>query len=405
MKKESILGTGADTLADAVRGGMNHVGAMRGEPIPDGLFVHPPGCAVGDSQRDQTAGPFAARTSYIIERVISGQWREARLSPAHTGLTRDLWVFLASRRSNPIVRARRGDRQTICPLYWDLAIGSGPCGLGCRGCFLLGTFRSTRDPLQPLVYDNVALLWEAVRRWLIDPRRCSHHTLGLGADRCDSLLFEELVGHARQLIPMFADPLRNPNGCKLFLLTKSTNVHHLGGLPTDNTVVSFSLNPERMADLWEGKWPDTLERITPLIERRLAASLSAQRMGFEVRWRLDPILTPRGWQRNYREFLKRAAAEGHRPTRVTLGTYRQTHPQLDRWRRRWALPAAEWHPPKLARDGTHWHIPASDRVAIYRHVASLCAEFLPHATVALCKETSAVRREAGLCSPLCNCTA
>ena len=38
-------------------------------------------------------------------------------------------------------------------------------------------------------------------------------------------------------------------------MTKSTNVGYLEGLPTRNVAVTFSLNPESIADLWEGKWP------------------------------------------------------------------------------------------------------------------------------------------------------
>ncbi|MCH7721073.1 MAG: tetratricopeptide repeat protein [Planctomycetes bacterium] len=156
-----------------------------------------------------------------------------------------------------------------------MAVGSGAWGLGCRGCYLLGTFRSMRDPSQPLVYDHVAFLWNAARRWLIAPRRRAFHTLGLGTDRSDSLLFEGVTENARHLIPMFADAARNPHGCKLFLLTKSKNTDELEGLPTTNTIVTFSLNPEPIAHLWEGKWPDTLERITPPIAHRPAASLHA----------------------------------------------------------------------------------------------------------------------------------
>jgi len=262
-----------------------------------------------------------------------------------------------------------------------------------------------RDPMQPLVYDNIAFFTEAVRRWLLRPERRSCHTLGLGTDRSDSLLFESLTGHARRLIPMFADPLRNPSGSKLLLLTKTASVHHLDGLPRRNVIVSFSLNPEPIADLWEGKWPDTRERITPPIAERLAASRRVQQMGFEVRWRIDPILTPPGWEAHYSDFFKQAAAEGHRPTRITLGTYRETHPKLDHWRKRWGLPPMEWRPEHLKRDGTHWHMPREARVEAYNKIRDMCVALLPGSLLALCKETRAVRRLTGLRRPACNCLA
>jgi len=362
--------------------------------------------ADGQPGRPAPNGPFAPRTRFVLDQLAKSLWREATIPASLTGLNRDMPIFVASRKTNPVVHDWHGDRQTYCPpLYWDLAIGSGPCGLGCRGCYLLGTFRDRRDPHQPVVYDNVAFHWAAVRRWLLHPSRRNCHSLGLGTDRSDSLLFEGLLGHARQLIPVFADPARNPQGAKLLLLTKTCNVHYLAGLPTANIIVSFSLNPEPIADLWEGKWPDTLERITPPIDRRLEGSLEAQRKGFEVRWRIDPILTPDGWRDHYADFFAYAARCGHRPSRITLGTYRESTPQLQRWRAYWRVPPMEWSPAPLRRDGTHWHIGPAERVRIYRYIADQCERHFPASIVSLCKETTHVRQASGLCSPFCNCLA
>ncbi len=358
------------------------------------------------SPAEMSVSPFVRRTPVVVDKVRSGEWREGCIKARDAGLSRDVRIFLASRKTNPIVHNLQADRSTYCPpLYWDLAIGSGPCGLGCRGCYLMGTFRDRRDPHQPLVYDNLAFLWEAVRKWLASPDRRPVHSLGLGTDRSDSLLFELETGHARQLVPMFADPARNPSGCKLLLLTKTKNTRFLDGLPTDNVIVSFSLNPEPIADLWEGKWPDTSERITPSIDERLDASMMAQKMGFEVRWRIDPILTPDGWEGHYHDFFKKVAGQGHRPTRITLGTFRETTPQLDYWRRRWGVCEMEWRPEGLRRDGTHWHCPEEARVRTYRTVAAMCESCVPSALVSLCKETRSVRTQAGLTHAACNCLA
>ncbi|UCD29907.1 MAG: hypothetical protein JSV03_05375 [Planctomycetota bacterium] len=355
---------------------------------------------------DPDARSFKQRTAYISEQIKKGEWRVGCIRANECGLTRDLPIFLASRKTNPIVHDWHGDRNTYCPpLYWDLAIGSGPCGLGCRGCYLLGTFRDMRDPHQPLIYNNYSFLWEAVRKWLTSIDRRPWHSLGIGTDRSDSLLFEHITGHARHLIPMFADPRKNPRGCMLLLLTKSKNIHYLEGLPTSNVMVSFSLNPESIADLWEGKWSDTMERITPPIDERLTAALEAQEMGFEIRWRIDPILTLEGWENAYQEFLSQAADEGHRPTCITLGTFRENMPQLDYWRNFWGLPAMEWRPEVLRRDGTHYHSSPNYRINTYKIIAALCKKSFPDATVSLCKETRRIRQETGLCSQVCNCLA
>jgi len=227
--------------------------------------------------------------------------------------------------------------------------------------------------------------------------------MGLGIDRSDSLLYEGITGHARHLIPVFANAEQNPKGNLLVLATKSTNVGYLAGLPTVNVAVTFSLSPEPIADLWEGKWPDTLERITPPISARLAACLQAQHWGFETRWRLDPILTPPGWLAAYQEFLAEAAGMGLRPAKITLGTYREKNPQLDTWRENWGLPAMECEPKNMVKAGTHFHLPDTERLLIYDTVANLCRKYFPGSKIALCKETHQVRRQAKLCNADCNC--
>lgn len=104
----------------------------------------------------------------------------------------------------------------------------------------------------------------------------------------NSLLYDRYTSISQWIIPLFGDPNTNPRGCPLVLLTKSANVDQLEHLPHNGkVVVSFSLNPQSIADLWEG--------ITPSIARRLKAGLKAQAWGYHYRWRKDPILTPSGW--------------------------------------------------------------------------------------------------------------
>lgn len=346
------------------------------------------------------------RQSYVAAREADGTWRK-ELVPAHvTGLPRDTYIYRAARKTDPLTFSWHGDKDTFCPpQWWDLAIGSGPCGFGCRACFLMLTFRAMRDPLLPIVYDNIDHIHRCVAKWLVSPKRKAKHSLGLGIDRSDSLLYEGITGHARQLIPWFADPERNPNGCYLILLTKSANVHYLEGLPATGApvAVTFSVNPEPVADLWEGKYPDTLERITPQISERLRAAKEAQDMGFEVRLRLDPILTPDGWEEYYKEFIAEIARLKLRPSRITLGTYREKNSQLDAWRDKWGLPPMEWEPPLLSKEGTHRRVLRRERVLAYAEIAACLRKALPQSAISLCKETNVSRRETGLCGSCCNC--
>jgi DNA repair photolyase len=347
-------------------------------------------------------------TWYVDEQAAEGAWCEEIIPAEVVGLARPIRVFRTSRRTNLIAYDWHGDAETFCPpMWWDLAIGSGACGLGCRACFLMLTHRIRRDPWRHLLYDNVEDFARAAKKWLTTPERRTQHTLGVGIDRSDSLLYEGVTGHVRRLAPLFASPVTNPQSCKLILLTKSSNTHYLSDIPATeriNIVVTFSLNPEPVADLWEGKWPDGV-RITPSVERRLEAAALAQELGFEVRVRVDPILTPVGWQELYTDFACAVKRAGVKFRYWTLGTYREKNPQLQAWAERWGLPPMEWQPDEgeMTKDGTHRHLPPQRRIEIYQAVTKAIRLEHPDARVSLCKETHEVRRALRLCNADCNC--
>lgn len=366
---------------------------------------------------------------YIAREIARGAWIPHEVPPSVSGLSRPATILLAKRKTSLIKWAYHGDKETFCPPLWaDIAIGSGACGYGCRACFLMLTSRLLRDPLRPVVYDNGEAFdrevgkWLVAESWKVDERgrrpRSKKDSIGLGIDCSDSLLWEGVTGHARRLIPLFTRRETNPLGNPIILLTKSANTHYLDDIPSPalnrdasgeipNVVISMSLNPDLIADRWEGKYPDTLERITPPISRRLEALRHAQDLGFEVRARIDPILTPPGWEEMYREFFNEMVnVHGLRPTMLTLGTYREKNAQLDTFRGKWGLPPMEWSPETtVGREGTHIH--DAGRAETYRRVTEMIGRafrgtaHLPH--VSLCKETHAVRKETNLCNANCNC--
>lgn len=387
-------------------------------------------CAVPERVHlPMAADPFgrAIEDGFVRKEVERGAWRPLVVAPEMSGITRPMTIFLSKRKTHLIKWAWHGDEETFCPPTWaDIAIGSGACGYGCRSCFLMLTWRAMRDPLMPVVYDNGDDFERVVRRWLVarawdvegkgNRARTPKDAIGLGIDRADSLLWEGATGHARRLIPLFTAPETNPLANPLILLTKSANTHYLGEIPDSalhrvdgrvpNVAVTMSLNPEPIADLWEGKFPDTMQRITPPIGERLEALRAAQDMGFEVRARIDPIMTPVGWREMYADFFADMARIGLRPTMLTLGSHREKMPQLDTFREKWGLPAMEWEAPKTrGREGTHVHM--AGREEVYRDVRDIiiraCAGTGHSPWISLCKETHEVRRDVGLCNANCNC--
>ena len=343
---------------------------------------------------------------YVNEKLQTGVWRLELIDKEIVGVSRPLEVIRADRNKNNIVKPwpKQDDDESYCPAHWgDIAIGRGACGFRCRACFLILTHRGFCDPSRHVLYENLDDYAEAVKKWLKKPNR---RNLGLGIDCSDSLLYEGVTGHAKRLIPIFANKDTNPHGCQLILVTKSANVHYLEGLPTNNVILSMSLNPEPIADLWEGKWDDGV-RITPPIEDRLIASLIGQDMGFDVRWRVDPLLPVEDWKDIYQEFFQDAAKDGHRPSRITLGTYREMARSLATLSKKWGLPEMEWSPENLTKDGSHYHLPDEVRVEIYEHlrdcIISAWNSTWHEPIVALCKESRVIRSKIGLLHDNCNC--
>lgn len=150
-------------------------------------------------------------TWFVDRQVQQSKWCKETVPADVLGTSRPITIYRAPRRSNLIKFDWHGDKDTFCPPMWyDLAIGSGACGFACRRCFLMLTFRIMRDPWGPLIYDNVEDFEQATRHWLLASERRPQHTLGLGIDCSDSLLYEGVTGHARRLIPLFANPETNP---------------------------------------------------------------------------------------------------------------------------------------------------------------------------------------------------
>lgn len=342
---------------------------------------------------------------YVEEMVKRGLLRLQRVPKEILGTRRDLEIYRAERKGNFIVDwVNSAKDKDYCCEYWaDLKIGRGPCGYRCPDCFLILTHRVKADPSRHTLYENKQDFLAAVISWLHKP--ADRKSLGLGIDCSDSLLYEGVTGYARSLIPLFANTETNPYQRHLVMLTKSANVHYLKGLPTKNIVVSFSLNPQKVADIFEGRFPDGV-RITPAIKERLQASKDCELMGFETRWRIDPIIPVDGWQNIYREFFEEAS--GLTPKRITLGIYRAMGTGLKKFSEKWGLQPMGWSPTcKLSKDeGLHYQLPRAARIEIYEGIREMVeeswsAEKRPQ--LSLCKETGAVREASGIASRHCNC--
>ncbi len=105
----------------------------------------------------------------------------------------------------------------------------------------------------------------------------------------------------------------------------------------------------------------------------------------------------------YHEFFRVTSKAGHKPSRITLGIYRQKNTRLSLWAEKWGIPPTDWEPPGMVKQGSHYHLPHQQRLRIYSTIIPLIKEYFPQTQVALCKETHAIRKELHLCNTACNC--
>ena len=101
------------------------------------------------------------------------------------------------------------------------------------------------------------------------------------------------------------------------------------------------------------------------------------------------------------------AIAGHRPTRITFGTYREMGRSLLTIAAKWGIPPMEFIPGKLHKDGMHFHLPDEQRIDIYRQLSDFVKTAWQHTDhipiIALCKETKVIRDTLGVTHSHCNC--
>jgi len=189
-----------------------------------------------------------------------------------------------------------------CPNYWHLS-PYGFCPYGCKYCYLAGTQGVKFSPTVK-IYVNLVEMLEEIDRIA---RRLEKPTSFYIGKLQDPLALDPLTAYSAVLVPFFAE---HPYA-RLTLLTKSANIDRLLEIEhKGHTILSWSVNPPEVCQIFEENVPD--------MDDRLEAMIKVSSAGYPVRAVMMPIIPVDGWQDIYSTFT-RCLLEAVPIQRLTLG--------------------------------------------------------------------------------------
>ena len=292
--------------------------------------------------------------------------------------------FRTTAKHTLILARNRGDFMKECPgagaeiccnyMVINFALN---CHLECTYCVLQAFLNNPALT----VYTNVEDLMREVSAKV---GRLRERTFRIGTgETADSLALDDLTGYSLRLIPFFASL---PNAV-LELKTKTAQIANLrNAAHAGHTIVSWSLNPERVIRSEEHKSASLAERIR--------AARQCQDWGYRVGFHFDPMICHPGWEQDYRgvirELFRQVDPDG--VCWISLGGLRFTPHLKDIVRQRFPhsrIPYGEFVP------GHHGKLRyfRPIRNEMYSKMRSWIAEQAPRVLVYLCMENRAVWEE------------
>ncbi len=160
------------------------------------------------------------------------------------------------------------------------------CLFDCKYCFLQGMFNSAAI----VIFVNYEDFASKIK---IVIENTSRKTLFSASYDNDALALEHITEMASFFVKKFEEL---PSNTTLELRTKSAQIKKLLNIsPPKNSVISFSLSPERVYR--------KLEKGTANVTKRLNAIKKLQLAGWRVAITLDPIIYYAGWEQDYKQLV------------------------------------------------------------------------------------------------------
>ena len=276
-----------------------------------------------------------------------------------------------------------------CAKFYKLASYNN-CNFWCEYCYLYLTFRNAPISTHFVNYDKmfteIALFDQ---KNIPSPLRM----LNLG-ELGDPLAVDDITGFSKEIIPFVTHETIKT---KLLFLTKSDQIENLIGLDHgERTVISFSVNTEKVHQYLEHRTPNPL--------KRLEAARKVHDAGYEVRLRIDPVFEYSTWQADYRLLVDQIFSFV-KPTRITIGEYRPAAGLINHIKERFPDTRLLKINDSLIAEAGKLRYPRDTRLNMFKLIIDNIRKHDRNMHIALCKEQTSVWKNAGLNSSklCCNC--
>ena len=281
------------------------------------------------------------------------------------------------------------EQENTCPNYWHFS-PYGFCPYDCKYCYLAGTPGVKFSPTVK-IFLNLEHILDNINKAASKLTEPTAFYLG---KLQDGLALDSLTGYSRIMVPFFA----SQKHARMTLLTKCGDVKNLLDLKhNEHTILSWSLNPPEVSEMFETN--------VPSIQERISAMQKCANAGYPVRAVIMPIIPVDNWQQVYSDFLELLLANIVLD-RITLGqicSY-STAMQLTERKLGQQNTISEQLEKAKSSDG-RVRFPCQLRKDVYKHFIDHIGKQKPDLQIGLCLEEKTIFKSLGMEATIgqCNC--
>lgn len=270
---------------------------LYGEPfIPEHIFIEEAAAAYPIAERAR--GLYPGVKCQTIESLKS----YAKSAPASALDPKKRDIFVALQKWDFVKPCPCTQNVVNCG-YHIINLGFG-CPFDCSYCYLQQYSNFPGIIIDANINDYLQKIKDYLNKYPVKRIR-----VGTG-EFSDSLALDGITGYAKELVEFFSD-----KKAVLELKTKSANIEgFIGARHGGNTVVSWSLNPEKIVEAEELGAASLTER--------LKAAKTCVSAGFGVGFHFDPVIFYNGWENDYEAVVNRLFDSVKDPAWISIGALR-----------------------------------------------------------------------------------